>query len=159
MREYHVAHFDEALKIMKDAGVEPLNAPNANHPALAHALAKDLVKKMSLREKAHMLSGHWNMLNGLLHGRVYNYDPIAGGGCKRLGVPPLLFSDGPRGVVMKSATCFPTSNLRAAAFDPSLEEAIGEAIAKECVALGANYFAGVCVNLLRHPAWGRAQEA
>ncbi|MBR2264784.1 MAG: glycoside hydrolase family 3 C-terminal domain-containing protein [Firmicutes bacterium] len=36
---------------------------------------------------------------------------------------------------------------------------MGEAIAKECVALGANYFAGVCINLLRHPSWGRAQEA
>ena len=159
MSEYHVCHFDEALKIMKDAGVEPLHSPDANHPALAHALAKDLIEKMTLLEKVHMLSGHWAMLNGLLHGRVYNYDPIAGGGCKRLGIPPLLFSDGPRGVVMKSATCFPTSNLRAAAFDTSLEEEIGEAIAKECIALGANYFAGVCVNLLRHPAWGRAQEA
>ena len=159
MSEYHVAHFDDALKIMKDAGVEPLDSPRSNHPALAHALAKDLIERMTLPEKAHMLSGHWNMLNGLLHGRVYNYDPIAGGGCRRLGIPPLLFSDGPRGVVMKSATCFPTSNLRAAAFDASLEEEIGEAIAKECIALGANYFAGVCVNLLRHPAWGRAQEA
>ena len=159
MSKYHVSHFDEALKIMKEAGVEPPDSPRSNHPALAHDLAKDLVAKMTLREKAHMLGGHWAMLNGLLHGRVYNYDPIAGGGCRRLGIPPLLFSDGPRGVVMKSATCFPTSNLRAAAFDPSLEEAIGEAIAKECVALGANYFAGVCVNLLRHPAWGRAQEA
>ncbi len=159
MCAYHVRHFDEALKIMKDAGVEPLHSPNANHPALAHTLAKELIEQMTLREKAHMLSGHWAMLNGLLHGRVYNYDPIAGGGCKRLGIPPLLFSDGPRGVVMKSATCFPTSNLRAAAFDASLEEEIGEAIAKECIALGANYFAGVCVNLLRHPAWGRAQEA
>ena len=159
MSDYRVRHFDEALKIMKDAGVEPLDSPSANHPALAHALAKDLIEQMTLREKAHMLSGHWAMLNGLLHGRVYNYDPIAGGGCRRLGIPPLLFSDGPRGVVMKSATCFPTSNLRAAAFDASLEEEIGEAIAKECIALGANYFAGVCVNLLRHPAWGRAQEA
>ena len=159
MSDYRVRHFDEALKIMKDAGVEPLDSPRSNHPALAHELAKDLIEGMTLREKVHMLSGHWAMLNGLLHGRVYNYDPIAGGGCKRLGIPPLLFSDGPRGVVMKSATCFPTSNLRAAAFDASLEEEIGEAIAKECIALGANYFAGVCVNLLRHPAWGRAQEA
>lgn len=159
MSVYHVAHFDEALKIMRDAGVEPLDSPKSNHPALARELAKDLIAKMTLREKAFMLSGHWHMVNGLLHRRVYNYDPIAGGGCRRLGIPPLLFSDGPRGVVMKSATCFPTSNLRAAAFDTALEEAIGEAIAKECIALGANYFAGVCINLLRHPSWGRAQEA
>jgi beta-glucosidase len=28
----------------------------------------------------------------------------------------------------------------------------------EVRAAGANYFGGVCLNLLRHPAWGRAQE-
>ena len=24
--------------------------------------------------------------------------------------------------------------------------------------MGGNFFGGVCINLLRHPAWGRAQE-
>ncbi len=159
MDNYSVRNFDDALKIMKDAGVEELDSPRANHPELARELARELIAKMTLKEKSYMLSGHWNTLNGMLHGRVYNYDPIAGGGCKRLRIPPLLFTDGPRGVVMKNATCFPTSNTRAAAFDVSLEEEVGEAIAKESIALGANYFAGVCINLLRHPSWGRAQEA
>ena len=159
MAAYNVKHFDEALGIMAQAGVEPVTSPESNHVSLARELAAELTGQMTLKEKVHMLSGHWIPLNGLLHGRVYNYDPIAGGGCKRLGVPPILFSDGPRGVVMKNATCFPTSNSRAAAFDTALEEEVGEAIAKECVALGANYFAGVCINLLRHPSWGRAQEA
>ncbi len=159
MDAFNVQNFDDALKIMKDQGVEPITGPESNHVALARQLAGELVKKMTLQEKAHMLSGHWNTVNGMLHGRVYNYDPIEGGGCKRLGIPPLKFSDGPRGVVMKDSTCFPTSNVRAAAFDLGLEEEIGEAIAKECIAQDANYFAGVCINLLRHPAWGRAQEA
>ena len=159
MSDHNVKNFDEALKIMKEAGVEELDSPKANHPELARELARELIGKMTLKEKVYMLSGHWNTLNGMLHGRVYNYDPIAGGGCKRLGIPPLLFTDGPRGVVMKNATCFPTSNTRAAAFDTDLEEEVGEAIAKEAIALGANYFAGVCINLLRHPSWGRAQEA
>lgn len=159
MGKYNVKNFDEALKVMKEAGVEPLDSPTANHPELARELAGELIAEMNLKEKVHMLSGHWNTLNGMLHGRIYNYDAIAGGGCKRLGIPPLLFTDGPRGVVMKDSTCFPTSNTRAAAFDTSLEEEVGEAIAKEAVAQGANYFAGVCINLLRHPSWGRAQEA
>ena len=47
---------------------------------------------------------------------------------------------------------------RGATFDPELEERVGDVIGVECRALGANLFAGVCVNLLRHPAWGRAQE-
>ncbi|MBO4887327.1 MAG: glycoside hydrolase family 3 C-terminal domain-containing protein [Firmicutes bacterium] len=159
MNADQIRNFDDALAVMEQAGIEPVTSPTSNHPELAHELAKKLVSLMNLKEKAHMLSGHWAMLNGMLHGRIYNYDPIAGGGCKRLGIPPLLFSDGPRGVVMKNATCFPTSNTRAAAFDTSLEEEVGKVIAKECIALGANYFAGVCINLLRHPSWGRAQEA
>lgn len=159
MSNYQVKSFDEALAVMKKAGVEPIETQESNHLELAYELADALIAQMTLNEKVYMLSGHWNMANGLLHFRFYNYDAIAGGGCKRLGIPPLLFSDGPRGVVMKSSTCFPTSNTRAAAFDTALEEEIGEAIAKECIAHGANYFAGVCINLLRHPSWGRAQES
>ena len=32
------------------------------------------------------------------------------------------------------------------------------AIATELRTVGATYYGGVCVNLLRHPGWGRAQE-
>lgn len=48
---------------------------------------------------------------------------------------------------------------RAASFDHKLERQVGEAIGEEARAQGANYFAGVCVNLLMHPAGGRAQES
>jgi beta-glucosidase len=47
---------------------------------------------------------------------------------------------------------------RGATWDPDLEERIGDAIGLELRALGADLYGGVCVNLLRHPAWGRAQE-
>jgi beta-glucosidase len=59
---------------------------------------------------------------------------------------------------MGHATAFPVPMARGASFDPDLEQRVGDAIGIECRALGANLFAGVCVNLLRHPAWGRAQE-
>jgi beta-glucosidase-like glycosyl hydrolase len=39
-----------------------------------------------------------------------------------------------------------------------LEERIGVAMAREARSFGANWLAAVCVNLLRHPGWGRAQE-
>jgi beta-glucosidase len=39
-----------------------------------------------------------------------------------------------------------------------LEERVGDTIGKEARAHGGNLFGGVCINLLRHPAWGRAQE-
>ena len=47
---------------------------------------------------------------------------------------------------------------RGATFHPGLEAEVGDAIGVEGRTLGANLFAGVCINLLRHPAWGRAQE-
>jgi len=47
---------------------------------------------------------------------------------------------------------------RGATFDTELEERIGDAIGQELVVLGGNAFGGICVNILRHPAWGRAQE-
>src|SRR4029079_17873975 len=47
---------------------------------------------------------------------------------------------------------------RGATWDPELEERVGDAIGRELRAVGANLTGAVCVNLLRHPAWGRAQE-
>ena len=47
---------------------------------------------------------------------------------------------------------------RGATWDPILEERVGDAIGQELRATGANLTGAVCVNLLRHPAWGRAQE-
>ena len=57
-----------------------------------------------------------------------------------------------------NATCFPVSMARGATWDPELEERVGDAIGRELRAVGANLTGAVCVNVLRHPAWGRAQE-
>ncbi len=76
-----------------------------------------------------------------------------------LPLPELQFVDGPRGVVLRGgATTFPVPMARGASWNPDLEERIGEAIALEARSFGANWVAAVCVNLLRHPGWGRAQE-
>ena len=79
-------------------------------------------------------------------------------GSSASGIPGFAFSDGPRGVVVGNATCFPVSMARGATWDVDLEERIGEAIGRELRAVGADLYGGVCVNVLRHPAWGRAQE-
>ncbi|MBG6216497.1 beta-glucosidase [Arthrobacter sp. CAN_A6] len=84
--------------------------------------------------------------------------PFVAGAVPRLGIPGIRFSDGGRGVVIGSSTAFPVTIARAATWDPSLEERVGLVIGLETRARGANYSASVCVNLLRHPAWGRAQE-
>ncbi len=122
--------------------------------------AEALLSKMTLKEKVLLLSGNWQMIrDAVVYKRTYNPVPIESHGCKRLGIKPVAFTDGPRGVVMGNSTCFPVSMARAASFDRELEEEIGEAIGKEARAQGANYFAGVCINLLMHPAGGRAQES
>ncbi|MBH0109964.1 glycoside hydrolase family 3 C-terminal domain-containing protein [Salinibacterium sp. NG22] len=84
--------------------------------------------------------------------------PFVAGAVARLGIPGIRFSDGARGVVIGAATAFPVTMARAATWDPELEQRVGVAIGAETRARGANYSASVCVNLLRHPAWGRAQE-
>lgn len=48
---------------------------------------------------------------------------------------------------------------RGATWDPGLEERVGEAVGRELRAAGATLTGAVCINLLRHPAWGRAQES
>ncbi|GKX29908.1 beta-glucosidase [Vallitalea longa] len=119
----------------------------------------DLMNKLTLKEKVWLLNGNWDMIqNSIEYGNAYNPIPIKSNGNDRLDIPPIAFTDGPRGVVMGHSTCFPVSMARGASFDRELEKEIGNVIGIEARAGGANYFAGVCINLLRHPAWGRAQE-
>jgi beta-glucosidase len=56
------------------------------------------------------------------------------------------------------ATAFPVSMARGAAFDLDLEYAVGEAIGDEMQAAGETLLLAPCMNILRHPYWGRAQE-
>ncbi len=121
-----------------------------------------LVAGMTPKEMIRMLSGRAILLtlkNIFFRKQQFTYEPIPAGGCKRLGIPPILFTDGPRGVVMGSSTCLPVAMCRASAFDDELEYRVGKLIAAEAIAQGANYFAGICINLVRNPRWGRSQES
>ena len=112
---------------------------------------------MTLKEKVAAMSGN-NFFLLLLKDRKFGVRSYPGGGVKRLGITPFLLTDGPRGVIIPGSTCFPVSMARGASWDLLLEEKIGEVIGKEARAQGASLFGGVCINLLRHPGWGRAQE-
>lgn len=127
-----------------------------------HTQVRLLTEEMTLKEKIYMLSGHLTaqfQIDMIKTGRNYNVHALPAGGCKRLGVPPVLFTDGPRGVVMLNSTCFPSAVARASSFDPDLEYRVGKVIADEAIAQGANLFAGVCINAARNPRWGRTQES
>ncbi len=75
-----------------------------------------------------------------------------------LGLEGLRMVDGPRGARVGVATTFPVALARGATWNPALEARVGQAIAREARARGANMLLAPAVNLLRHPCWGRAQE-
>jgi beta-glucosidase len=118
-----------------------------------------ILAEATLAEKVAMMSGH-GCFAALKEagGRLGSVPYRAGGGIERLGVPAFYFTDGPRGVVRGRSTCFPCTSARGASFDTDLERRIGEAMGIEARAQGCNLSGAVCINLLRHPAWGRAQE-
>ena len=122
--------------------------------------ARAVVSEMTDDEKLWCLDGDaptWAGLRFMQRGG-YHEVPFHAARVERVGLPGISFSDGPRGVVIGNATCFPVTMARGATWDPELEERIGDAIGRELRASGANLTGAVCVNLLRHPAWGRAQE-
>jgi beta-glucosidase len=122
-------------------------------------LVDTILVEATLAEKVGMLSGHGFFKAFVEDDRVWAARPYrAGGGIDRLGVPALWFTDGPRGVARGQSTCFPCSMARGASFDPDLELRIGQVMGVEARAQGCNLSGAVCFNLLRHPAWGRAQE-
>ncbi len=125
------------------------------------AKAREIVDQMTLDEKILLMSGKVSLLRLGLHTflrKGYNHIPYPAGGNERLGLPELLFCDGPRGVVPGNNTCFPVTMARGASFDVELEEKVGDIIGKEIRATGGNFFGGVCVNLPYNPGWGRSQE-
>ena len=123
-------------------------------------VVEELLGWLTPDEKLNLLDGDMPFWEGMadMFTNGYNTSPIVMGYIERLGIPGLRFSDGPRGVVMGASTAFPVSMARGATWDLELEEQIGVAIGLEMRAQGANFFGGVCINLPRHPAWGRAQE-
>ncbi len=124
--------------------------------------ARRLMAGMTLEEKVLQMSGDtstWDLIRlATLEKLKYNDRPVTAGADQRLAIPPIAFSDGPRGVVLNHSTCYPVAVARAASWDRGLQRRIGDAVGREIRAQGGNLWAGLCVNVLRHPRWGRAQE-
>jgi beta-glucosidase len=144
-----------------DAAFAGLQTAETLTPSQIEERARALRDRLSLDEKISLMHGQlplWPGLAAMTAPGGYSSRFWVAGEVRRLGIPGIRFTDGPRGVILEGATTFPVSMARGAAWDPSLEARVGEAIGREIRALGGNYFGGVCINLLRHPAWGRAQE-
>jgi beta-glucosidase len=138
--------FDDSVRRLQSG---ELSAPEA---------AELLITQMDDEELLWLLDGDTPARAMLRLPARIRAGPIVGGALPRLGIPGIRFSDGPRGVVIGRSTAFPVTIMRASTWDPALEERVGLAMGREARARGANYSGAVCVNLLRHPAWGRAQE-
>ena len=124
------------------------------------AEAEKLYDQLSDEERLSLLDGDtpfWEGMAEMLE-TGYNTTPYVHGRIDRLGIPGTRFVDGPRGCVAANGTAFPVSMARGATWDTDLEERVGDAIGTEVRAVGGNFFGGVCINLPRHPAWGRIQE-
>jgi beta-glucosidase len=119
-----------------------------------------IVADLTLDECVDLMTGDLPFWAGLIDMSTggYHEHPFPSGAVERHGLEGLWFADGPRGCVVGEATCFPVTMARGATWDIDLEERIGDIIGVELRTHGATFTGAVCINLLRHPAWGRAQE-
>lgn len=117
---------------------------------------RDLIDKMTLEEKASLLSGEnfWNTKS-----------------IERLGIPSIMLTDGPHGLrkqggkadhlgLNKSipATCFPTAATLANSWDSKLLEQVGKHLALECEHESVDVILGPGLNIKRNPLCGRNFE-
>lgn len=117
---------------------------------------KELIQKMTLEEKAAILSGasEWETHS-----------------IEHLGIPAIFFADGPHGLRKQEgagdhlglnaslpATCFPTSATIANSWDEQLGEAVGQALGEEAAAMGVDVLLGPGLNIKRSPLCGRNFE-
>jgi len=108
---------------------------------------EDLLARLTLKEKIALMAGG---------------SAFAMHGVERLGVPELNLSDGPNGVrsnAGEATTVFPTGSALAATWNPALLESVGQAIAREAMALNIQVMLGPNVNIQRSPLGGRNFES
>src|ERR1700751_3474363 len=114
--------------------------------------AKEIVAKMTLEEKALLISGDgWWPTHAV----------------DRLQIPGISIFDGPHGLrkveggglpTSVPATCFPTASALASSWDVDLIREVGVALAEECQTHDVQILLGPGVNLKRSPLGGRNFE-
>jgi beta-glucosidase len=124
-------------------------------PAKENAEAVAKVSSMTLEQRIRLMYGYPNCSYDTTD-QCFQQPPLT-----EAGIPKWMMSDGPRGVRSQNTfptTAFPVSMARAASFDLAAEEEIGKIIAAEMLAVKWDLMLSPTINVLRHPAWGRAQE-
>ncbi len=118
--------------------------------------AMNLVKEMTLEEKAGLLSGKnfWRLK-----------------GIERLGLNSIMVTDGPHGLRKQAgdtdhlglndsvpSTSFPTASATACSYDPELLRRMGEALGEKCISEEVATILGPGINIKRNPLCGRNFE-
>lgn len=117
---------------------------------------KELIAKMTLREKADFLTG-----GAFFKTRAY----------PQHGIRDMYLSDGPHGLRKQAdaadhlglhksipATCFPTASIMACSWDETLGEQVGSALGKEAASMDVDMVLGPGLNIKRNPLCGRNFE-
>jgi beta-glucosidase len=133
--------------------------PDSNVRSMAMSTATAMAQGTAVDELVQQMSG-------LPQSGTANYNVFKQEDNTSRGIKGFFFRDGPRGVNLSAnsdskgdfSTAFPVAIARGAAFDDTLEYNIGQAIGDELIASGNTMMLAPTVNILRHPAWGRAQE-
>jgi beta-glucosidase len=109
-----------------------------------------LLAELTLEEKVSLVAGR---------------DMWSTPGVPRLGIPPLVVTDGPSGArgpenpgSSSPSTCFPCGTSLGATWDPALVRRVGAACADEAREKGAHVLLAPTVNLHRSPLAGRNFE-
>ena len=117
---------------------------------------EDLIRQMTLEEKAHLLSGRdfWQTQS-----------------VRRLGIENITLSDGPHGIRKQEgagdqlglngsvpATCYPTAATMANSWDPALGEELGKMLGEEAASQDVCVLLGPGLNIKRSPFCGRNFE-
>ena len=128
---------------------------------IADSLTRKAMNRLTLKEKLNEMAGPKNFYliaaGSILSGKRMPVTPI--GGNRKKGIPAVYFTDGPRGIIHGKQTSFPTPITRAATWNSALEHEVGIALGKEARGVGGTLMGTPCMNILRHPANGRAQES
>lgn len=131
----------------------------SDHPWCDTSMAPEqrtalLLEAMTVDQKIGLLAGDDPL--GSLTGEPANG---TSDGIPELGVPRLLFSDGPVGPRKGQATAHPSPALLASTFDVELARRTGTAIGNEVRHKGADVVHGPAMDIMRTPKAGRSFES
>ena len=144
----------------------------AAQPQLTKDNIEDIIKAMTVQEKATLLVGGARaaMVNGVTSGTAWQVPGAAGNTrpIERLGIPGTVLADGPAGLRIQPTrqgtdqtfycTGFPVGTLLASSWDIALVEDVTKAMGNEVLEYGVDVLLAPGMNIHRNPLCGRNFE-